>query len=253
MEFKVPHLRNAYQKVGMFGQMPSPALPAAPGLFTGDQVRSTGFLHDGSIDTVGSFLASMAFTTSTSEEAGLQAFIMAFETDMAPIVGQQVTLRSDSEIDADDRITLLIQRAGTDFVLPGNIQAKECDLIVKGVVARRQRGWRYLGGDQFQSDSATEALWSREDLENAASIPGQELTFTCMPPGSGKRAGIDRDRDKLLDAQDSAPTTPFVPRTSGDCRIAPTQPTRTSFNALFLLVLGMLARASARGRRRRRK
>jgi DNA-binding beta-propeller fold protein YncE len=249
MEFKVPHLRNAYQKVGMFGQMPSPALPTAPGVFTGDQVRSTGFLHDGSIDTVGSFLAANAFSTTTGEEAGLEAFIMAFETDMAPIVGQQATLRSDSDTDVGDRITLLMLRAEADFVLPGNIDTKECDLIVKGVVAGKQRGWQYLGGDAFQSDSGTEAPWSRADLENAASVPGQALTFTCVPPGSGKRAGIDRDRDKLLDGQDSAPTVPFVPRT--DCSIAPASPATTGFNALFLLALGILARRVTSGRRRR--
>src|SRR4029453_18040417 len=38
--FKVAHLRNAYQKLGMFG------LP--PGANTGPQVRGFGFLHDGS-------------------------------------------------------------------------------------------------------------------------------------------------------------------------------------------------------------
>ena len=94
MEFKVPHLRNAYQKVGMFGQMPSPAFfPDAPGVFMGDQVRATGFLHDGSVATVFNFLGASAFSTNhRARRAGLEAFIMAFETDLAPIVGQQVTL-----------------------------------------------------------------------------------------------------------------------------------------------------------------
>ncbi len=42
--FKVAHLRNVYQKVGMFG-FPSDAVSLGP------QVRGVGFLHDGSIDT----------------------------------------------------------------------------------------------------------------------------------------------------------------------------------------------------------
>jgi hypothetical protein len=47
-EFKIAHLRNAYQKVGMFG-------------VAGDQVRGFGFLHDGSVDTVFDFLAAPVF------------------------------------------------------------------------------------------------------------------------------------------------------------------------------------------------
>jgi len=253
MEFKVPHLRNAYQKVGMFGQMPSGFFPNAPGVFTGDQVRATGFLHDGSVATVGDFLAAAAFSTNLGEEAGIEALIMAFESDLAPIVGQQITLNDTSGPAVDDRITLLIERAETSFVLPGNIQAEECDLIVKGVVGGRMRGWVYQGADTFKSDLATEAAWSRNQLETAAAVPGQALTFTCVPPGSGTRAGIDRDRDKLLDGQDSAPTVPFVPRSSSDCRVGPSSSPGAAFDALLLLALGMLAgRIGTRAGRRRR-
>src|SRR5690606_6998803 len=35
-----------------------------------------------------------------------------------------------------------------------------------------------------------------------ANTPGQEITFTCATPGSGLRAGIDRDRDGVLDGLD---------------------------------------------------
>src|SRR5581483_5968196 len=47
-ELKIAHLRNIYQKVGMFG--------VSGGPFLGDQIRGFGFLHDGSIDTVFDFL-----------------------------------------------------------------------------------------------------------------------------------------------------------------------------------------------------
>ena len=47
--FKVPHLRNVYQKVGMFGLRRSAGGGAG---FTGDQVRGFGFLHDGAVDTL---------------------------------------------------------------------------------------------------------------------------------------------------------------------------------------------------------
>ncbi|MBW2222912.1 MAG: hypothetical protein JRF54_01620 [Deltaproteobacteria bacterium] len=247
MEFKVPHLRN--QKIGMFGQVPSDQIPSAPGVFTGDQIRATGFLHDGSIDRVSTFLSAQAFSTSSSEEADLEALIMAFETDMAPIVGQQITLTDTSDAAVDTRITLLINRADANLVLPVNINTKECDLIVKGVVGVQQRGWVYLGGDQFDPDVAAEAAWSRADLETAASVPGQPLTFTCVPPGSGVRMGINRDRDPDLDGDDSTPG--FVnPPPSSDCRVGPMTPEGTTSTLLLLMALGWLRIRSRRSNRK---
>jgi DNA-binding beta-propeller fold protein YncE/mono/diheme cytochrome c family protein len=242
MEFKVAHLRNAYQKVGMFGQMPSDFFPVSTG-FTGDQVRSTGFLHDGSVATVFNFLSSQVFSLDQgnprpeTERRALEAFIMAFETDLAPIVGQQVTLTDSSGPDVAARITLLIQRADTDFVLAGGTLAKECDLIVKGVVGGEPRGWVYIGGDQFDPDRASEAPWSRADLEAAAAVPGQPLTFTCVPPGSGVRMGINRDRDTQLDGDDPEPGKVS---SSSDCRVGPMTPEGASSSLLLLGLLGWL-------------
>ena len=79
---KVPHLRNLYQKVGMFGMDdtflpgdPSGVLGILPEPFTdtsfqGDQVRGFGFLHDGSVDTVFRFHAATAFATSPQNPGG---------------------------------------------------------------------------------------------------------------------------------------------------------------------------------------
>jgi len=242
MEFKVPHLRNAYQKVGMFGQMPSDFFPDAPGVLMGDQVRATGFLHDGSVATTSNFLGAGAFSLNVTEEQAIEALIMAFETDLAPIVGQQITLTDTSGPDVDARVTLLINRAEADFVLPGGINTKECELIVKGVVGGQQRGWVYLGGDQFDPDMAAEPAWSRADLEAEASVPGQPLTFTCVPPGSGVRMGINRDRDAQLDGDDATPSSTnsaagFVRRA---CQAGPTTPAGTTSTVLLLLVLGWI-------------
>ena len=250
MEFKVPHLRNAYQKVGMFGMMPSGFFPNAPGVFTGDQVRATGYLHDGSVASVGDFLAAVAFSTNTTEEQNLEALIMAFETDLAPIVGQQVTLSDTTGTDVDDRVTLLIQRADADFVMPVDDQTKECDLIVKGVVAGQQRGWVYLGGDQFDPDVASESAWTRAQLEAAADVPDQPLTFTCVPPGAGVRMGINRDRDPQLDGDDATPGAVNPP--PRDCRVGPMTPEGTGSTLLLLLVVAAVTirsrtRAQTRG------
>ena len=247
MEFKVPHLRNAYQKIGMFGQMPSNFFPDATGVFTGDQVRGTGYLHDGSIARMADFLSAAVFDTSASEEANLEEYIMAFDSDLAPIVGQQATLTDTSGTDVDARIILLIQRANSvNYLGPDGVVVPECDLIVKGVVDGEARGWLNVGGNDFESDKAAEPIWTRTDLEAAAAFADQPLTFTCVPPGSGRRMGIDRDRDRSLDGDDFAPTA--KPRA---CQVGPNTPAETASHGLLFVLLVMFARQFATGRRRR--
>ena len=51
--FKIPHLRNVYQKVGMFGNTIVPGNLSTDDAFTGDQVRGFGFNHDGALDSTG--------------------------------------------------------------------------------------------------------------------------------------------------------------------------------------------------------
>jgi hypothetical protein len=88
------------------------------------------------------------------------------------------------------RIDLLIARAAAD----------ECDLVVKGTLAGVARGWQYrpLVND-FQSDRDAEAPLTDAQLRSIAGAPGQALTYTCVPPGSGVRIGVDRDEDGFFD------------------------------------------------------
>src|SRR6185295_1540800 len=101
--FKIPHLRNLYQKVGMFGAASNPFMPFDSFAFTGAQVRGFGFFHDGSVVTMFRFHGNAAFTTAVNPEgfpldaAGdeqrrqVEAFLLVFDANLAPIVGQQVT------------------------------------------------------------------------------------------------------------------------------------------------------------------
>jgi DNA-binding beta-propeller fold protein YncE len=253
MEFKVPHLRNAYQKVGMFGMMPSSFFPDATGVNTGAQVRGTGFLHDGSVASVFDFLGAAVFDTvqppiqpvplSDSEQRDLEAFVMAFDSDLAPIVGQQVTLTDTSGQDVLDRINLLVARANALFPETGQ---PECDLIVKGVVGTTRFGWVYRRTlNDFLSDINTTATLS--ELLSIASVPGRPMTFTCVPPGSGSRMGIDRDGDTLADGVDPIPDA-FTALT---CSVGRSTPSGTAFNLWLLMILGLCGRSVASGRRRR--
>jgi DNA-binding beta-propeller fold protein YncE len=220
--FKIPHLRNVYQKIGMFG-MAEPEAPGGAGLagfdppFThqGPQVRGFGMSHDGSIDTLFRFVSAGLFSVDATQQAQLEAFMMAFPSDLAPIVGQQVTLTSGNGAVANPRIDLMIARATLPFVskiLDATVgdPVTECDLIAKVVEGGVQRGYLYQGdatllpddsyggGATFLPDDGGPAI-DDNTLRGKPTPTGQEVTFTCAPPGSGERMGRDRDLDQLLD------------------------------------------------------
>jgi hypothetical protein len=39
-------------------------------------------------------------------------------------------------------------------------------------------------------------------LRQSPHLPQGEITYTCVPPGSGWRIGLDRDEDGILDGND---------------------------------------------------
>ena len=191
---KVPHLRNMYTKVGMFG-----ISFGVVGFNVGDQVRGYGFSHDGFVPTLLNF--NMGFDTLTNaERLQMVDFMLAFDTDLAPVTGQQVTLDATNSAVVGARIDLMVARAGTSFdslVMGGGIN--ECDLIVKGTFDGEPRGWVY-DGVVFQDDVGG----SIGDLSLRALAPTQgPLTYTCVPPGSGTRMGINADRDIEFDGNDN--------------------------------------------------
>ena len=221
--FKVPHLRNAYQKVGMFGRNPT---TVGPNSFPGHgspadpQVRGFGFLNDGSADTIVSFLQGSFFSplggpSGDTTRTNLANFIFAFPSDLAPVVGQQVTLRSDNATDPAviARLNLLVSLAGTAYPNVDRNPNNQCDLVVKGRVGGVPRGWWMSSPGVFTSDSSAEGPIADNDLRELAATPGQDLTYTCAPPGSGVRMGIDRggvgddsQPDGVLDSQQCGDT-----------------------------------------------
>jgi hypothetical protein len=193
MEFKVPHLRNTYQKVGMFGMRAAELVSDIDQSFMGDQIRGSGFLHNGSFSTVFNFLSADVFSLSELQRKNLETFLMAFESDLAPIVGQQITLTDQSSAQVDKRVDLLIARSATPFTVPLQGTATECDLVVSGVVNGEARRWLRQPDGTFISDADPDMPILETDLRAEAEVPGQALTFTCAPPGSGPRmAGVTR-------------------------------------------------------------
>ncbi|NQZ08438.1 MAG: hypothetical protein HRT35_14890 [Algicola sp.] len=181
-DFKVPHFRNLYQKVGFFREGPD-----AP------QVRGFGFSQNGATANLMDLLGNDDFTFETPQQSRqLAQFMFAFDTLLAPIVGQQITLSSDSSSEALARVDLFYQRAQVQGLLP------ECDLVVKGVWGGAQRGAVMIDSGVFQSDKQSQS-YTLAQLKGLANDNGNHLTFMCVPPNSGVRIGIDRDLDGVFD------------------------------------------------------
>lgn len=224
--FKIPHLRNMYQKIGMFGMAANPVF-ALPGIHEhqGDQIRGFGFLHDGSTDTMFNFFHAIAFSQrpkNTSEplitalgfdpgnpdgfDTGFTAegipfitdegkaqirqmeqFMLAFDSNMKPIVGQQITLNQTPSKAVMGRVKLLMARA----------DAGDCELVAR---RKSNQGFLYTGNRMFQPSTKDSGQIKFSELEALAKKRHGEITFTCVPPGSGRRIALDRDSDTLTNA-----------------------------------------------------
>jgi hypothetical protein len=76
--------------------------------------------------------------------------------------------------------------------------AGDCDLVAKAREDGRERGFLYTAGG-FVTDVTGAPMMPDASLRALATAPGGAVTFTCVPPGSGMRIGIDRDLDGGLD------------------------------------------------------
>jgi YVTN family beta-propeller protein len=193
---KVPHVRNIYQKIGRFGSPPIAFSTAKDEGFQGPQVRAYGFVHDGTDDTMEHFFTVRVFQPTLNSgfplsnpdvtRRDVSNYMHAVDTDLAPIVGQQITLTSANASSVGSRIDLLIARAKAPFVskeLGGSVT--ECDLVASVVEGGTLRGYLLNASGSFVANDGT----TRSDsaLRALAGTPGQEVTYTCTPPGSGKR------------------------------------------------------------------
>ncbi len=208
---KVPQLRGLYDRVGMFGVPGSEHFMSGSGTpHLGPQIRGFGYSHDGVVPTVFTFFTAthfqpggflgfgpVGFTGGDAQRRDVEAFILAFDSDLAPITGQQVTLRPDSAPATLERLALLEARARTRFTsaaLGGAVH--ECDLVVSGIADDRPMRALYLPDQDRWRTSRGELLTSPELRRLVTTAP---LTFTCTTPGSGRRWALDRDRDGRCD------------------------------------------------------
>lgn len=188
-DFKVPHLRNLYQKTAFQ---------------RGTNVTSVGgfgFLHDGSFSTLFEFLSAPVFQNFANNsviKSNLQAFMLCLDTGTAPAVGYSRTLVaanvSTAGVSNDWSVLEAQAAAGT------NIQ-----LIVRGTIDGQPRGLLYQPGlNNYRLDSTNATTLTRAQLVSRV-LAGDTLSIMGVPPGSGQRMGIDRDQDGILDSDEPQP------------------------------------------------
>jgi DNA-binding beta-propeller fold protein YncE len=218
--FKVSQLRNAYQKLGMYGASVDAVRAMAsiiprlnPPVIA---VRGFGYNHDGVLGTIEQFTSQQAFVLTTvgalpnvggipffsnpanpfdpssglsSEGLALRraisAFVLAFDTNLAPIVGQQLTLTRENAARSAERLALLEAQAS----------AGACDLVVHANLFGRDAGFVFSNGSFVADSSGVRPLSPAQLVALVKHRPQLALTLTAVPPGSGWRIGIDRDAD----------------------------------------------------------
>jgi hypothetical protein len=224
---KVPQLRNMYSKVGMFGTKDITTIRIAGAPHQGAQVRGFGFIHDGMIDTLFRFLNLFQFNDPlvqfekmhkgkpTELEAffymsssfgrmgfpyfdwqaapmqrDVEQFLLAVDTDLAPVVGQQVTYGPTTANSVGARVDLFKARAAATFnskILGG--ATKECELVAKAATPTGLVGYLYAPSAAAFKTSTGQSVTDAQ-LRSSALTAGREVTYTCVVPGTGARVAF---------------------------------------------------------------
>jgi len=180
----------------------------------GDVIRGFGFTHDGVRDTLSNFHRSFDSVfppgpVGQQERDDIGRLLLAYDSNLHPIVGQQTT------------VTGAPPNLGSVWLLGNRTLAGECDLVGKGVWGGVSRGMIMVDDKLlFKPDRADEPPLSLSEVATIAAGKGQAITFTCVPPGSGIRMGLDRDEDGFDDRDEldagSDPSNPTsVPQPPG--------------------------------------
>lgn len=188
-DFKVPQLRAEYQKMRFNN---------AAGTNTLD---GFGIVHDGTDPSIQVFLSRPVFSSirnNTTIKNNIAAFVQCFDTGTAPAVGYTRTLSSNNvaTVSATQDWALLEAQAAVTNI----------DLIARGTLGGVRHGFLYqpLSGVYLPD---TTNLLSFTHAQLVAKIQqGDTLTLMGVPPGSGRRMGVDRDGDGVLDSDVPAPS-----------------------------------------------
>lgn len=192
-DFKVPHLRNIYQKVDF---NPTPGASSINGF---------GYSHDGIFPDVTTFLQRPFFGPVTPDrKANLNAYLLCFDTSMAPAVGYTRTLTSAN-------VTFPVVTSEWALLESQAAIGTNLNLIVKGTIDGRRRGLLYQPASAtYRLDSTNSAALTHVQLL-AKIQAGDIVTIMGVPFGSGQRMGIDRNLNGVLDRDEPLPALQIAP------------------------------------------
>jgi YVTN family beta-propeller protein len=179
---KVPQLRNVYQKQLYM-------------LDSAQSVDGFGMDHAGFFSTLADFFTAPSFENySATQKLDMGAYMLCFDTGMAPAVGYSET------VTAANVITGPIQ--GDWLLLQNQAAAGNIDLIAKGVINGSVHGLLYQpAAKNYKTDKTGFGPFTRAQVQ-VLIAGGSTLTFMGVPPGTGTRMGIDRDLNGVLDGDE---------------------------------------------------
>ena len=167
-DFKIPHFRDQYQKVGMFTSNLGFKLP---------QVRGFAMNHNGAT-SINNLFAEFGVPTDRTE--ALKQYLFAFPSESAPVMGQQLTVDQARFSGREARLDLLLDQAAVTLPFPG------CDLVVHGVDTGGPRGWAFdRAAAVFRPDNSSAGL-DRTQMKAMLRDSRSPHTLTCAPWGSGQ-------------------------------------------------------------------
>jgi YVTN family beta-propeller protein len=191
-DFKVPHLRNVYQKMRFTN---------APGA---QSVLGFGIVHDGMDPSLESFLSRPVFgpfATDTTIKRNLNAFVQCLDTGTAPAVGLNYAARSNNVFG--------LGQNGWAFLEQEAQKMTNIELVVKAMLGSEQRGYLYRApSNDYRADSTNLPALTKAQLVSLVQTSGSVFVMG-VPPGSGTRAAIDRNLNGILDGDEPRPTLSF--------------------------------------------
>ncbi|MEM7199954.1 MAG: beta-propeller fold lactonase family protein [Planctomycetota bacterium] len=237
---KVAQLRNLHEKTGF-------------DLASTESLAGFGYLHDGSVDTIGTFLSNPdAFNfnnvpglSANQAISDMTAFLLSFSGSRMPVgdvanraeppgvpgqnahagIGLQVTLTSI----APPVLPSVLQTFSDMMFLQDSAVANGHNDIalvaVQNLAGGGQSGFRYAGGLMFDDDRGGQI----DVFTLIGKIgSGTEITLMAVPFSESTRLGIDADGDGVFDRVElAAGSDPEDPLSSGACTATVPAPPRS--------------------------
>lgn len=180
---KVPALRNIYQKQNFSNAGGS------------SSIDGFGMASNGSNSTLLQVLQQPVlggFGNDPQAQLDVAAFLLSFDTGTAPAVGYTRTATS-ANVTVDPSI------ASDWALLQGQAAAGNIDLICQGTIQGQLHGCLYQPSSQtYETDTTGLGPFTQAQLIGFIQA-GDTLSVMGVPPGSGVRFGIDRNRDGVKD------------------------------------------------------